>query len=313
MGIKFSCSSCASVLNVKDEYAGKSAKCPKCETVLKIPVGGDLTPESPVSGTHFSTPVPLPESPSLEAPSFQTDSSNPYSAPNTQATGSAGPVGTSGSGRPTAIDAGRVLSHAMNVWQNNLGILVGVTAIFMGILFAISFGYQIVMQIAVTVIDEPLVIIPILFLANVVQTLIPWYLTVGMTKVALSVARGRPTNVGTLFDGEYYLPYVGASLIAFLTLVPATLLLVIPAIILALYFWPFATFIADGKAGAFDSFGKAAEIAKLNMGTTLVLALASIGIMLAGFLAVCVGILFAAPLVSVVWTSAYLMMRGEIC
>jgi len=34
--------------------------------------------------------------------------------------------------------------------------------------------------------------------------------------------------------------------------------------------------------------------------------------MLIGFFALCVGIIFAAPLVTVVWATAYLMMSGQI-
>jgi len=275
---------------------------------LKIPASSE--PDT-AGHSHLSTPAPLPGSAPQVDPSFEA-ASNPYSAPSAPSSGGARPAGAAGAGRPVAVEVGQVLSHAMKVWQGNLGVLVGVTAILFGILFALNFGSQFVMQAIFIAIEEPLVVIPIALLANVVQTLAQWFLTMGMTKVALSVARGKQTSVGTLFDGEYFMPYAIASFIALLAMVPAVLLLVIPAIILALYFWPFATFIADGKAGAFDSFGKAAEIAKLNMGTTIVLALASMGIMLAGFVALCVGILFAAPLVSVMWASAYLMMRGEI-
>lgn len=36
--IKFSCHKCGQVIKVSDEYAGKKGKCPKCRTVLLIPV-----------------------------------------------------------------------------------------------------------------------------------------------------------------------------------------------------------------------------------------------------------------------------------
>jgi hypothetical protein len=307
MGIKFSCTNCGSVLNVKDEYAGKSAKCPKCQTVLKIPAASE---PDPLGNADLSAPLPGPVP--LNEPSFEAPASNPYSAPNTRATGPTGSRSAAGVGHPTAADVGNVLSHAMKVWQNNLGILVGVTAIFFAILFVFGFVSEILNEVLIAAVNEPLFVIPVILTINVIQYLLQWYLTMGMTKVALSVSRGRPASVGMLFDGEYYLPYVLACFVGTLALVFGLVLLVIPGIILGLYFWPYATFIADGKAGTFDSFSKAAEIAKLNMGTTIVLALASVGIMLVGFLALCVGILFAAPLVSVIWATAYLMMRGEI-
>lgn len=38
MPIKFKCNSCQHVLTVPDNLAGKSGKCPKCQTALKVPV-----------------------------------------------------------------------------------------------------------------------------------------------------------------------------------------------------------------------------------------------------------------------------------
>lgn len=35
--MKFSCPTCGKVLNVKDEYAGKKARCPSCKEVLTVP------------------------------------------------------------------------------------------------------------------------------------------------------------------------------------------------------------------------------------------------------------------------------------
>jgi hypothetical protein len=46
--------------------------------------------------------------------------------------------------------------------------------------------------------------------------------------------------------------------------------------------------------------------------TTFEIWLASIGIILLALLALCIGVLFAAPLVSMMWAVAYLMMSGQI-
>jgi len=35
--MKFSCPSCGKTLNVKDEFAGKKARCPGCKEVLTVP------------------------------------------------------------------------------------------------------------------------------------------------------------------------------------------------------------------------------------------------------------------------------------
>jgi hypothetical protein len=49
-----------------------------------------------------------------------------------------------------------------------------------------------------------------------------------------------------------------------------------------------------------------------NYGTAFLLWLASLGIAIVGLLALCVGILAAAPLIGMIWTTAYLMMSGQI-
>ena len=87
---------------------------------------------------------------------------------------------------------------------------------------------------------------------------------------------------------------------------------VVPAILLMLFFWPFYWLIVDRKASATESFEMALSIAKPNAGTTFLIWLTSVGIMIVGLLALCVGLLFAAPLVSVMWGAAYLMMSGQI-
>jgi len=56
----------------------------------------------------------------------------------------------------------------------------------------------------------------------------------------------------------------------------------------------------------------AIEVGKINMGTSFLLSLAAFGIYLLGLLAICVGLIFAAPLVNMIFSVAYLMMKGEL-
>ncbi len=55
MPIEFPCTSCGSPLKVPDEFAGKTAKCPKCGSLNTIPIPGQ---ERPIQGqADFSAPV----------------------------------------------------------------------------------------------------------------------------------------------------------------------------------------------------------------------------------------------------------------
>ena len=60
------------------------------------------------------------------------------------------------------------------------------------------------------------------------------------------------------------------------------------------------------------SFSVAARVTQGNWGTAFLLALMSMGIMILGCLALCIGFIFAAPLVTMLFTVAYLMMAGQI-
>ena len=52
--MKFSCPACGKTLNVRDEYAGKKARCPGCKEVLTVPhspEAADAATEQAVSET----------------------------------------------------------------------------------------------------------------------------------------------------------------------------------------------------------------------------------------------------------------------
>ena len=89
------------------------------------------------------------------------------------------------------------------------------------------------------------------------------------------------------------------------------ILLIIPGLILAVLLWTFYWLIVDQKTAVMESFGAAYEVGKLNAGTTILLSLTCLGIVILGCLALCVGLLFAAPLTTMIWAVAYLMMTGQ--
>jgi uncharacterized Zn finger protein (UPF0148 family) len=57
--MRFSCPSCGKVLNVKDEYAGKKARCPGCQEALTVPY-------APEAADAAAAPAP-PPAPSASA------------------------------------------------------------------------------------------------------------------------------------------------------------------------------------------------------------------------------------------------------
>ena len=139
------------------------------------------------------------------------------------------------------------------------------------------------------------------------------YLNIGLASICLSVCRGRHTTIDMLFSGgDRFLPILGTSIIAFFAVVFGFMMLIVPGVILILFFWPYYYLIVDKQCPALDSFSLAYSFAKPNAGTSFLLGILGMAIMLIGLLAFCVGIIAAVPLLGVLSATAYLMMKGEI-
>lgn len=211
--------------------------------------------------------------------------------------------------QPTSVDA--ILGHSWKIWKSNLGLLIGTTFVTILILGCINAVLIIVIQ---AVAREDLGTAQIInFVGELVSKLASTYLSIGQARIALKLARFQRAEFGDLFNGgDCFFSLVVAWIIAWIGFVIGLVLLIIPGILLYLAYWPFCYFIIDRKAGVIDSFSLATEITKNNWGTAFGLWFVSAIIMIVGFLALCVGVIAAAPLVGVVWATAYLMMSGQL-
>lgn len=301
MAIEFTCPNCSAVLRVADENAGMSAKCPTCESISTIPAASPSADPPP-----SSNPGANPFAETTYSDAGANASPNPYAAPASQSLGMDYGANSAnfGTQQPTTVEVGPIFNHAMAVWQRHLGLLVGIFAVMYGI----SFGLSFISGIVAEEVDESMG-----QLFNLLNQVIQIFLQIGAARVCLAVSRGQQAAFGMLFNGgDKFLPVLGASILAGIAVVLGFLLLIIPGILLCLFFWPFYFYVVDNQSTVMDSFSKAYAIAKPNAGTTFLLWLISCGVMLLGCLAVCVGVLFAGPLVSVMWSTAYLMMKGEL-
>ena len=89
------------------------------------------------------------------------------------------------------------------------------------------------------------------------------------------------------------------------------LLLIVPGIILGLMFSQFLYLIVDRNMGIVESLEVSAQITRGNKVTIFLLWFVSLGLVLAGFLMCCVGLIFTGPLVNLMWVVAYLAMTGQ--
>lgn len=205
-----------------------------------------------------------------------------------------------------------ILNHAWNVWKNNLGLLVGMTVIVMviGVIFSVAQG---IVQTTVEQNGAKEAAVAIGLVGNLLGNALQIFLTIGEVRICLKLARGQPAELGDLLQGgPRFLPVLGVSILFGLAVFFGILLFIVPGILLALMWWPCYYLVVDNKCGVIESFSLASTITQGNWGNALLLWLLSFAIGLVGILALCIGIIFAAPLISVLWATAYLMMSGQL-
>jgi hypothetical protein len=348
MPIEFRCPSCDQQLRVPDAAAGKNAKCPKCATILAVPASSSAaSPTAPLGpppqpGFNFGPPAPAPApggafgslppsnpfgapaSPFGEpkqpqganpfgyqpAPGTATVNPNPYASPqggyHVQHVASGGPI------NPQIVEIGPILSYSLKVWQANLGLLVGMTLFPAAVilpLFAVMFGF-----VAVADQADAEILIPLAVIAFYVAVIfLSVYLGIGQSQLCLKLCRGEPAAFKDMFPTmERFWPCLGFMLLWNLMIMAAALAFIVPAIILAFLLWPAQQLVVDGKCRVMESFGMAYRLTQGNHLTTFLLILVGMGFSSLGAMACYIGLIFAIPLILVMWNVAYLMMSGQL-
>jgi hypothetical protein len=263
--------------------------------------------------TSFPPPPPKPPTESPFSSAAASQSLNPYASPGatdaafTQfATGSL-PI------NPRPVSADTVFNYAWEIWKHNLGLLVAVTLIILVLNWAIVIPFTI-LQGVLQQQKEHEAATAAYFIGQILANLTQLYLGIGAMQINLKLARRHPAGFNDLFSGgaSLFLPVLGGAIIAYVALVVGVILCIVPAILLMLAYWPFYFLIIDRKAGVLESFTIASQITKGNWASVFVLWLMSLGISILGCLALCIGIIFAGPLVSMMFAVAYLMMSGQL-
>jgi hypothetical protein len=240
------------------------------------------------------------------------DSLNPYASPSAAASIAPDVAIIARPIEPRPVAADTIFNYAFQVWKNNLGLLVVIGITVLGANIAIS-AVQDYFEDFYRQQGDLQSVRMVIVAAQIVQNTFQLFLSIGQTQINLKLARRQHATYGELFGGlDLFLPILGASIIAYITIVAGLLCLIVPGILLVLAFWPFFYLIVDRKAGVFESFSVASRITKGNWGSSFVLWLMSMGIIILGCLALCIGLVFALPLISMMFAVAYLMMSGQL-
>lgn len=241
MAIDFSCPSCNARLSAVEAQIGAQIPCRVCGQLVSVPWVG--------------------------APAGQ--SSNPYAAPMAGVTvdGRRSDLGEMDRG---TIAVGDVLERTWKIMSTQVGLCIGAAIVIIVLwLPAIAFVFWVQIKYGFL----------ISLAANVPLAFYQTWLTGGAMLFFLNIATGRPASLTDIFSGgRWYLPLLITNIIVGVALNIGFLLLIVPAIIIQCYIWPYNLLIIDRNFGAMDSLSTATKITEGNrfnyFVTTLVATLA---------------------------------------
>jgi len=141
---------------------------------------------------------------------------------------------------------------------------------------------------------------------NVISMVVSVFLMLGLTRIGLNIVSGKPFGVGMMFSGGKWLLKGFAAYLVYMVMVSAGfILLIVPGVILLLRFGMYQNAIVDRNMGVIASLGYSWELTKGNGANLFVILLFAILIILAGCIAMLVGMLFAFPVMFLMWIVAY--------
>jgi uncharacterized membrane protein len=150
------------------------------------------------------------------------------------------------------------------------------------------------------------------FLASLVSTAISVVLSAVFARAALDVVDGQPFDFMGAFGRLNLVNVLIAALLVSVIVTIGFLLLVIPGLV-ALFLTYFTTlFVVDDDAESpVKAIGDSVKLISANVGDSLLLALLSILVLIAGAIALLVGLIVAYPVTALAAAYAYRSFRGQ--
>ena len=273
---------------------------------------------------NYATGIPPTATPTGEV--------NPYAAPNTVVDQNMALSGTEAiPAEPIPLDIGFCISKSWKTTTGSFGtifltwfVYILITSIVGGVLSGLG-----------TAIDGPSVAAPITegmtpqdafihtlsqsqqtgvgsTIASILNQLFTMFLGLGLTLIGLNLLRGKDANVGQLFSqsGTKLLRLIGASFLYGLMVAVGLVFFIVPGIYLATRFMFYQTAIVDKDLGVIDSLKYSSELTRSNKWSIIGLSIINIFIVLAGAIALLVGLIWAIPVAWLTLLVAYLYLHN---
>ena len=145
------------------------------------------------------------------------------------------------------------------------------------------------------------------FLHMILSNVLSVFLFLGLTRIGLNLVSGKAISVEMLFGGgpKLVTAFI-AGILYYLMVLVGLVLLIFPGIYLALRYGQFMAAIVDRNLGAIDALKYSASITTNNKGNLFLLGLLMVLVLIAGVLAIFLGLIVALP---VVWLSLAVAYR----
>ena len=305
MTIQFQCNTCQQTLAVSDEFAGKRAKCPNCADVLDVPGTGQAQ-----SQAFDSSPQLASAQGAVGDSNFGPSDENPYRSPVTTA-----PMprvtGEFGKG---SLDAGLALSTALNLFQANVGLLVGSTLVIFAITTVVGQINNVVVALAARLDGgQPgFAFIGALLFSQLFGMAVNSFFMIGMFRICLAIGRNATAEFGMLFSGiPYLVPFLMVNIAFAVMTTIGFLMLIVPGVFVVLTYWPAMWLSLDRKLGFVECFSMAGELASGNRWNALAMGVIAMMLSLLGVLICFVGLIVTVPIIYQMTACAYLMMTNQ--
>ena len=201
---------------------------------------------------------------------------------------------------PGAFSVGETISYGWSAYWKNVGPLLIISVVILvisGIVNGIGYASD---SAAVSAIF------------SILGYFVGLFLALGLIRAALAVTRGETPEVGMLFQGMGFGPYIVASIIFGIAVAIGFVLCIVPGIIVAIVYGFYGYVILDeNQQSPIDALKRSADITRGHRGELFLLGLALLGINIVGALLCLVGLLFTHGITAVAIAHAYRTLKGQ--